>query len=67
VNRENPHRHRRNSVAYHNPLRIAEDYAMLDCLSRGRPEFGIGHRFIKWERALSERRSRCCASPSKKI
>lgn len=36
-------------LPYHNPLRIAEDYATLDCLSRGRLEFGIGHGFIKWE------------------
>ena len=36
-------------LPYHNPLRIAEDYATLDSLSRGRLEFGIGHGFIKWE------------------
>jgi alkanesulfonate monooxygenase SsuD/methylene tetrahydromethanopterin reductase-like flavin-dependent oxidoreductase (luciferase family) len=36
-------------LPYHNPLRIAEDYATLDCLSDGRLEFGIGHGFIKWE------------------
>ncbi len=36
-------------LPYHNPLRIAEDYATLDCLSGGRLEFGIGHGFIKWE------------------
>jgi alkanesulfonate monooxygenase SsuD/methylene tetrahydromethanopterin reductase-like flavin-dependent oxidoreductase (luciferase family) len=36
-------------LPYHNPLRIAEDYATLDCLSNGRLEFGIGHGFIKWE------------------
>ena len=36
-------------LPYHNPLRIAEDYATLDCLSRGRLDFGIGHGFIKWE------------------
>lgn len=36
-------------LPYHNPLRIAEDYATLDCLSHGRLEFGIGHGFIKWE------------------
>jgi natural product biosynthesis luciferase-like monooxygenase protein len=39
-------------LPYHNPLRIAEDYATLDCLSGGRLEFGIGHGFVKWE-ALS--------------
>jgi natural product biosynthesis luciferase-like monooxygenase protein len=36
-------------LPYHNPLRIAEDYATLDCLSNGRLEFGIGHGFIKYE------------------
>ena len=36
-------------LPYHNPLTIAEDYATLDCLSRGRLEFGIGHGFVKWE------------------
>ncbi len=36
-------------LPYHNPLRIAEDYATLDCLSSGRLEFGIGHGFVKWE------------------
>lgn len=36
-------------LPYHNPLRVAEDYATLDCLSNGRVEFGVGHGFIKWE------------------
>lgn len=36
-------------LPYHDPLRIAEDYATLDCLSDGRLDFGIGHGFIKWE------------------
>jgi alkanesulfonate monooxygenase SsuD/methylene tetrahydromethanopterin reductase-like flavin-dependent oxidoreductase (luciferase family) len=36
-------------LPYHNPLRIAEDYATLDCLSQGRFQFGIGHGFVKWE------------------
>jgi natural product biosynthesis luciferase-like monooxygenase protein len=36
-------------LPYHHPLRIAEDYATLDCLSQGRLEFGIGHGFVKWE------------------
>lgn len=36
-------------LPYHNPLRIAEDYATLDCLSNGRVEFGVGHGFVKWE------------------
>jgi natural product biosynthesis luciferase-like monooxygenase protein len=36
-------------LPYHNPVRIAEDYATLDCLSNGRVEFGVGHGFVKWE------------------
>jgi natural product biosynthesis luciferase-like monooxygenase protein len=36
-------------LPYHNPLRVAEDYATLDCLSNGRVNFGIGHGFVKWE------------------
>ena len=36
-------------LPYHDPLRIAEDYATLDCLSGGRLEFGVGHGFVKWE------------------
>ena len=36
-------------LPYHNPLRVAEDYATLDCLSQGRFQFGIGHGFVKWE------------------
>jgi natural product biosynthesis luciferase-like monooxygenase protein len=36
-------------LPYHHPLRVAEDYATLDCLSGGRVEFGIGHGFVKWE------------------
>jgi natural product biosynthesis luciferase-like monooxygenase protein len=36
-------------LPYHNPIRVAEDYATLDCLSGGRLEFGVGHGFVKWE------------------
>ena len=51
------------SLPYHNPLRVAEDYATLDCLSNGRVEFGVGHGFVKWEAltfgiALDELRDR---------
>jgi natural product biosynthesis luciferase-like monooxygenase protein len=50
-------------LPYHNPLRVAEDYATLDCLSNGRVEFGVGHGFVKWEAltfgiALDELRDR---------
>lgn len=50
-------------LPYHNPLRVAEDYATLDCLSGGRVEFGVGHGFVKWEAltfgiALDELRDR---------
>jgi natural product biosynthesis luciferase-like monooxygenase protein len=50
-------------LPYHDPLRLAEDYATLDCLSRGRLDFGIGHGFVKWESlmfgvALEELRER---------
>jgi alkanesulfonate monooxygenase SsuD/methylene tetrahydromethanopterin reductase-like flavin-dependent oxidoreductase (luciferase family) len=50
-------------LPYHNPIRVAEDYATLDCLSEGRLEFGIGHGFVKWEAltfgiALDELRER---------
>ena len=50
-------------LPYHNPLRVAEDYATLDCLSNGRVNFGIGHGFVKWEAltfgiALEELRDR---------
>jgi natural product biosynthesis luciferase-like monooxygenase protein len=36
-------------LPYHNPIRVAEDYATLDCLSQGRLDFGVGHGFVKWE------------------
>jgi len=36
-------------LPYHHPLRVAEDYATLDCLSQGRLQFGVGHGFVKWE------------------
>ena len=36
-------------LPYHHPLRVAENYATLDCLSGGRVEFGVGHGFVKWE------------------
>ena len=41
------------SLPFHHPLRLAQDVAMLDQLSRGRVEFGTGigvheHEFIRW-------------------
>ena len=46
----------------HNPIRLAQDAAMVDNLSRGRLEFGIGygihaHEFMRWELPFSERRA----------
>jgi natural product biosynthesis luciferase-like monooxygenase protein len=37
------------------PIRVAEEYAMLDCLSGGRLEFGIGRGFQKIEYDAFER------------
>jgi len=37
------------------PVRLAEEYAMLDCLSGGRLEFGIGRGFQKLEYDAFER------------
>ncbi len=46
----------------HHPIRLAQDAAMLDNLSRGRLEFGIGygihaHEFMRWEIPFAERRA----------
>jgi alkanesulfonate monooxygenase SsuD/methylene tetrahydromethanopterin reductase-like flavin-dependent oxidoreductase (luciferase family) len=46
----------------HNPLRLAQDAAMLDHLSRGRLEFGAGlgtheHEFMRWSMSFAERRA----------
>jgi natural product biosynthesis luciferase-like monooxygenase protein len=34
-------------LPHHDPLRLAEDYAMVDLLSGGRLDFGVGRGFIK--------------------
>ncbi len=36
-------------LAYHHPLRVAEEYATLDVLSEGRLDFGVGTGFLRWE------------------
>ena len=45
----------------HNPMRLAEEAAMLDHLSRGRLDFGAGlgtheHEFMRWNTPFEERR-----------
>src|SRR4030095_8763487 len=45
----------------HNPIRLAQDAAMLDHLSRGRLEFGAGtgvspHEFMRWNVPFEQRR-----------
>src|SRR5215510_16560310 len=45
----------------HNPIRLAQDAAMLDHLSRGRLEFGAGtgvspHEFMRWNMPFERRR-----------
>ena len=49
-------------LPFYNPLRLAQDTAMLDQLSRGRLDFGAGigvleHEFIRWNLPFHERRS----------
>ncbi|HEY7066516.1 MAG TPA: LLM class flavin-dependent oxidoreductase [Chloroflexota bacterium] len=39
-------------LAYHHPLRLAEDYATLDVLSDGRLDFGVGTGFLRWENEI---------------
>ncbi|MGE0821444.1 MAG: LLM class flavin-dependent oxidoreductase [Candidatus Binatia bacterium] len=42
-------------IPLQDPIRVAEEYAMLDCLSNGRLEFGIGRGFQKMEYDAFER------------
>ena len=47
-------------LPFYNPMRLAEEAAMLDHLSRGRLEFGTGigvseHEFIRWNLPFFER------------
>ena len=49
-------------LPFYNPLRLAQDTAMLDQLSRGRLEFGAGigvleHEFIRWNLPFQQRRA----------
>ena len=48
-------------LPFHHPIRLAEDVAMLDHLSRGRVEFGAGtgvtsHEFLRWKVDFDRRR-----------
>src|SRR5438093_7950905 len=48
-------------LPFHNPIRLAQDAAMLDHLSRGRLEFGAGtgvspHEFLRWNVPFEQRR-----------
>lgn len=49
-------------LPFHNPLRLAQEVALLDQLSRGRVEFGTGigvheHEFIRWNLPFYERQA----------
>ena len=48
-------------LPFHNPIRLAQDVAMLDQVSRGRMDFGVGHgvlehEFLRWNLPFGERR-----------
>jgi natural product biosynthesis luciferase-like monooxygenase protein len=50
-------------LPHHNPIRLAEDYALVDLLSGGRLDFGVGRGFLKatydgFNRAMGESRER---------
>lgn len=47
-------------LPFHHPIRLAQDVALLDQLSKGRVEFGSGlgvheHEFIRWNLSYAER------------
>ena len=49
------------TLPFHNPVRLAQDVAMLDHLSKGRVELGVGsgvleHEFARWDLPFSDRR-----------
>ncbi|MDE2785440.1 MAG: LLM class flavin-dependent oxidoreductase [Chloroflexota bacterium] len=49
-------------LPFHHPIRLAEEVAMLDHLSRGRVEFGAGtgvtyHEFLRWNVDFDRRRA----------
>ena len=49
-------------VTFYNPMRLAQDTAMVDQLSRGRLDFGAGvgalqHEFMRWKLPWDERRA----------
>jgi natural product biosynthesis luciferase-like monooxygenase protein len=50
-------------LPHHDPIRLAEDYAMVDLLSGGRLDFGVGRGFIKaiydgFNQSMAESRER---------
>jgi alkanesulfonate monooxygenase SsuD/methylene tetrahydromethanopterin reductase-like flavin-dependent oxidoreductase (luciferase family) len=50
-------------LTFHDPRRVAESYAMVDMMSRGRLVFGVGsgylaHEFVGFDRATEEKRAR---------
>ena len=50
-------------LPFYHPIRLAQDVAMLDHLSRGRVDFGMGlgtspHEFTRWAMQYTERRER---------
>ena len=49
-------------LPFHNPLRLAQNAALMDQISRGRVEFGVGtgvnvHEFMRWNIPFEERRA----------